>query len=94
MSSSTTTSLKLDAETKARVQRLADLRRRSAHWLMREALAQFLDREEAREQLRQDALTAWGAWKADGLHASADEADAWLAQLEAGDEMAPPECHS
>jgi len=94
MSSSTTTSLKLDAETKARVQRLADLRRRSAHWLMREALAQFLDREEAREKLRQDALTAWGAWKADRLHVSADEADAWLAQLEAGDEVAPPECHS
>ena len=34
MPATATTSLKLDPETKARIQRLADARRRTAHWLM------------------------------------------------------------
>ena len=46
-----TTSLKLDAETKACVLRLAQTRRRSAHWLMREAIEQYVAREEKRADL-------------------------------------------
>jgi predicted transcriptional regulator len=88
-----TTSLKLDAETKARLQRLADARRRSAHWLMREAIEQYVEREERREKLRQDALTAWDDYEATGRHVTAEEADAWLARLEAGDDAEPPPAH-
>lgn len=87
------TSVKLDPETKQRVQRLASARRRSAHWLIREAIEQYVEREEKREDLRRDALAAWEAYCATGLHATADEADAWLAKLEAGDDAAPPGCH-
>jgi predicted transcriptional regulator len=29
------------------------------HWHMREAIRQYLDREESREAFRQDALRAW-----------------------------------
>ncbi|MGH6953104.1 MAG: CopG family ribbon-helix-helix protein, partial [Alphaproteobacteria bacterium] len=61
-----TTSLKLDAETKVRLQRLADARRRSAHWLMREAIEQYIEREERRESLRRDALAAWAEYQATG----------------------------
>jgi len=88
-----TTSLKLEAETKARLQRLADTRRRSTHWLMREAIQQYVEREEAREQLRQDALAAWSDYQTTGLHVTADEADAWLAQLETGEDADPPLPH-
>ena len=88
-----TTSLKLDPETRARVQRLAEARRRSPHWVMREAVAQYVEREEARDRLRQDALAAWTEYQATGQHVTADEADAWLARLEAGEDAAPPECH-
>ena len=89
----TTTTLKLDPETTARVQRLAEARHRSAHWLMREAVEQYVVREEARERLRQDALAAWDDYQATGQHATAEEADAWLAQLEAGENAEPPGCH-
>jgi predicted transcriptional regulator len=88
-----TTSLKLDAEVKARLQKLANARRRSSHWLMREAIEQYVDREERREQFRQDALTAWAEYQATGLHATAEEVDAWLARLEAGEDAEPPACH-
>jgi predicted transcriptional regulator len=88
-----TTSLKLDPGTKARLQKLANARRRSSHWLMREAIEQYVDREERREQFRQDALAAWAEYQATGLHVTGEEADAWLARLEAGEDAEPPECH-
>lgn len=93
MSSSSTTSLKLDVEIKERVQRLASARRRSPHWLMREAIEEYVEREEKREQLRHDALAAWSHYQATGLHVTSEEADAWLAKLEAGKDAAPPRCH-
>ncbi|MFY9746972.1 MAG: CopG family ribbon-helix-helix protein [Acidobacteriaceae bacterium] len=88
-----TTSLKLDAETKKRVQRLASSRRRTPHWIMREAVEQYVEREEKREHFRQDALAAWNHYQTTGLYITAAEADAWLAKLEAGKRTAPPKCH-
>lgn len=92
-SPSRTTSLKLDCELKERVQRLAQTRRRSAHWVMCEAVEQYVSREERREHLRQDALAAWNHYQTTGLHATAKEADRWLAKLEAGEQAETPECH-
>lgn len=93
MTNRTTTSLKLDAEIKTRLQQLAQARRRSSHWLMREAIEQYLEREERREQVRQDALAAWAEYQATGLHVTAEEADAWLARLKAGEDIEPPLPH-
>jgi predicted transcriptional regulator len=92
MPTPSTTSLKLDVETKERVRRLAAARRRSPHWLMREAIEEYVEREEKREQFRQDALTAWTHYQTTGLHATVEEADAWLAKLEAGKAATPPKC--
>jgi predicted transcriptional regulator len=94
MPTTSTTSLKLDPEIKDRVQRLAAARRRSAHWVMREAVEQYVEREEKRQQFHQDALAAWAGYQATGLHVTAAEADRWLAKLEAGKDAAAPECHS
>lgn len=61
-----------------------------------EALAEGdagLARGERRERMRQDALGAWAAYRATGLHATAEEVDAWLAKLEAGEDADPPACH-
>ena len=88
-----TTSLKLDHVTKERIQKLASARRRSPHWVMREAVEQYIEREEKREQLRQDALAAWDGYQTTGLHVTGKEADAWLAKLEAGKRPAIPKCH-
>jgi predicted transcriptional regulator len=89
----TTTSLKLDPSIKKRVQRLAAVRRRTPHWILREAVEQYVEREEKREQFRQAALDAWEGYQTTGLHVMAEEADAWLAKLEAGKRSAPPKCH-
>jgi len=93
MSTLSTASLKLDSAVKERVHRLASARRRSPHWIMREAVEQYVEREEKREQLRQDALAAWAEYQTTGLHVTAKEADAWLAKLEAGKHAVSPKCH-
>jgi len=93
MANTSTTSLKLDSELKERVKRIAAARRRTAHWIMREAVEQYVGREEKREQLRAAALAAWDEHQATGLHATAEEADAWLAKLEDGKDAQAPECH-
>lgn len=85
--------IKIDEDTRARVKRLADARQRTPHWLMREAINQYVEREEQREAFRQDTLKAWDDYRATGMHVTADEADAWLARLEQGDDIEPPECH-
>lgn len=87
------TSVKLDDKLKDRIQHLADSRRRSAHWIMREAIAQYVEREEKREVYLRDAQNAWDDFQRTGLHVTAEEADEWLAQLAAGNDVEPPECH-
>lgn len=87
------TSIKLDEDLKGRVQHLAEARRRSSHWIMREAIAQYVDREEKRETLRQDTLNAWDEFQATGLHGTAEEIDKWLASWGTENELPTPECH-
>ena len=93
MSSSSTTTLKLDPKLKERIQRLAEARRRSAHWILCEAVEEYVAREEKREQLRREALVAWNHYESTGLHLTAEETDAWLAKLEVGEDSEAPECH-
>ena len=88
-----TTSLKIDAQLKERVQKLADARRRSAHWILCEAVEEYVSREEKREDLKRDALAAWEHYQATGLHVTDEEADTWLEQLENGTPVSPPKCH-
>ena len=87
-------SVKLDLETRTRMEQLAAARRRSTHWMMREAITQYVEREEKREAFRQDALQSWDDYQATGLHVTLEEADAWLAKLEAGQDVEPPPCHA
>ncbi|MCV0397909.1 MAG: CopG family ribbon-helix-helix protein [Rhizobiaceae bacterium] len=87
------TSVKLDDELKDRVRALAETRRRSAHWIMREAIAEYVAREEKRESFRQDTLQAWNDYQATGLHATAEEVEEWLAGWGGDEERPAPECH-
>jgi len=85
--------IKIDPEIKERVKRLADARHRTPHWLMREAINQYVEREEKREAFRQDTLNAWEEYRTTGLHATAEEVDAWLASWGTGHELPVPICH-
>ena len=88
------TTIKIDVDTKNRVKRLADARHRSSHWMILEAIRQYVGREEQRELMRQHALAAWNDYQVNGLHVTHEEADNWLSKLEAGQAIASPTCHS
>tara|TARA_R110001599_G_scaffold163501_3_gene352902 strand:- start:1411 stop:1683 length:273 start_codon:yes stop_codon:yes gene_type:complete len=88
------TSVKLDDELKSRIQHLAETRHRSSHWIMREAIRDYVEREEKRESFKQDALGAWEAYQQNGLHLTFEEADSWLEKLEAGEDVELPVCHT
>jgi predicted transcriptional regulator len=85
------TSVKLDDDLKGRVQQLATLRQRSPHWVMREAIRQYVEREEARESFKQEA--SWSAYQETGEHLTGDEVRAWLNTWGTEGETEPPECH-
>lgn len=85
--------VKIDLEMKERMKRLAETKHRSTHWMMKEAIRQYVDREEKRESFRQDALMAWNEFQATGMHVTQQEADAWLSKLEDGQDEEPPKCH-
>lgn len=86
--------VKLDQDIRDRIKRLAETRNRTTHWMMREAIQQYVEREEKREAFRQDGIRAWNDYQVTRLHVTHEEADAWLARLEAGERVEPPECHA
>lgn len=86
------TSIKLDDDIKGRVRDLAEARKRTSHWIMREAITQYVEREEKREALRQQTLRAWEEFRETGLHATAQEVDRWLADWGTDTETAAPKC--
>ena len=86
-------SIKLDDGLRERLAGLAAARQRTTHWVMREAIAQYVEREEKREALRQATLVAWQEYQETGLHVTGDEAHDWLNQLAEGQDAEPPPCH-
>ena len=48
------------------------------------------NKNEQRNSFRQDAISAWRTYQADGLHATQTDTDYWLAKLELGDDSALP----
>jgi len=86
-------SIKLDDQLKARVERLATARQRSAHWIMRDAIQHYVDREEARESFRQEALTSWVEYQETGRHLTGEEVQKWLRTWGGEAEAEMPDCH-
>jgi len=87
------TSVKLDNDLKSRIQHLAEVRHRSAHWIMCEAIRDYVDREEKRESFKQDAMRAWETYQENGRHVTFEEADVWLGKLESGEDAELPKGH-
>jgi predicted transcriptional regulator len=86
-------SLKLDQAEHERLKTLAEARHRKPHFLMKEAIRQYLDREEARESFKREALASWQEYKETGQHLTGDEVSAWLDTWGAEQEKTVPPCH-
>lgn len=89
----TAVAIKIDQKTKERYKNLALIKDRSIHWMMREAIKQYVDREEKRESFHQDAVNSWNEYQETGLHATSDEVIKWLNTWGTDVEKGAPECH-
>ena len=89
----TAMSVKLDDDLKSRVQQLAQRQQRTAHRIMREAIRDYVEKEEAKEQFVQEALTSWNSYKQTGKHLTGDEVREWLQTWGTDNEIVIPECH-
>jgi len=85
--------VKLDNEIRERIARLAKSRKNSAHALMREAIYEYVEREEKRESFDQETLRAWQEYEENGLHLTGEEVIEWLSTWGTENEKEAPPCH-
>ena len=74
----TSKAVKLDGDTYDRLKALGKTRQRAPHWLMKEAIRQFLDREEEAEHVRRDTLERWAQFEATGEAIDHDTVATWI----------------
>lgn len=86
----TTVTTKINDDLNAQIERMAGERQRPADEVMGAAISEYVEREAKREASRQEKLTAWEAFTTTGHYVTADEADAWMRQLEQGHDIEPP----
>lgn len=85
-------SLKLDQAEHDRLKSLAEARHRKPHFLMKEAISQYLEREEARESFKREAMASWQEYKETGKHLTGEQVSAWLDTWGSKKEEAMPPC--
>mgnify|MGYP001157969140 CR=1 FL=1 len=78
MGNPTTMGVKLDEETRERLKRLGQLKQRTPHWIMREAIRIYLDQEERTEAERKEDLERWERYQTTGRHVPNEAVEAWL----------------
>jgi predicted transcriptional regulator len=86
-------SVKIPLALHARVVGLAEVRQRTPHAVMLQAIETFVSREEQRESLRQEGIAAWKEYQRTGLHLTGDEVRGWIDQIRQGKKVPMPKCH-
>ena len=84
--------VKIDPDMKKRMKRLAEDKQRTQQWMMREAIRQYVEREEKRASLRNDAFAAWQECQETGMYAPSEDVLAWLATWGEDSKTAAPAC--
>ncbi len=91
MAKMTTMGVKLDETTRNRLKQLGESRDRTPHWLMKKAIIDFLDREEALERRNQEADAALREYQATGQYVSHENMESWLRSWGSNKEGSCPE---
>jgi len=87
----TTMGVKLDEEIRERLKSLGKTKQRSPHWLMREAIREYIEKEEVFEARNREADEAWEEYKLTGNGVTHEAMSAWFDDLEAGKDAKCPQ---
>jgi len=85
--------LKLDPSRLDRLKFLAVAKKRTAHYLMKEAIDRYLKTEEAQQAVLKTLDDSVDHFEATGLHITLDEFKAWAAQVKVTPDAQLPACH-
>lgn len=92
--SSGTVSVKLDPAERGRIAALASMKKRTPHYLMREAILDYVSREESRLNFIAAAESAFEHYKQTGLHVTLDEFSTWVDTVQDNADTPVPACHT
>lgn len=89
----TAVSVKLDSNDRERLNKIASMRKRTSHYLMKEAIQTYISHEEARLDFKRETDEAWQHYQETGLHITQDELFTWMDSMFTPNELTPPVCH-
>ncbi len=92
--SSGTVTVKLDPSDRDRIASLATMKKRTPHYLMKEAILEYVQREEARQNFIKAADTSFEHYKETGLHITLDEFSAWVDDVQKNPDAPITACHT
>ncbi len=86
--------IKLDVADRVRISALAAARKRTPHYLMKEAILEYVKKEEARQNFITAARSSFEHYKQTGLHITLDEFSSWVDQVQHNHDEPVPACHT
>ena len=86
--------IKLDAVDRARIATLACAKKRTPHYLVKEAILEYVKNEEARQSFIAAAESSFEHYKETGLHITLEELSTWVEQVQQNPAAPMPACHT
>jgi predicted transcriptional regulator len=85
--------INLDDADQDRIASLASAKNSTPHYLMKAAILEYLQKEEARQNFVAAAEASFVHYKESGLHITLDEFDSWVDQVQQDPSAPLPTCH-
>lgn len=86
--------IKLDDADRDRIASLASAKKRTPHYLMKEAILAYVKAEEVRQNFIAAAESSFEHYKETGLHITLDEFSQWVDTVQETPEAPVPACHT
>lgn len=93
-SQTSTVTLKLDTTYRDRLKSLAVIKKRTAHYLMKEAIERYLQAEEAQQTILSSVDDSVAHFETTGLHITLNEVQAWTKEVKINRNAQLPACHT
>ena len=86
--------IKLDATHRDRLKSLATAKKRTPHYLMKEAIERYMDAEEAEQAALKIVDNSVSHYEMTGLHITLDEVKTWAKEVKTNRNVLLPACHT
>jgi predicted transcriptional regulator len=86
--------IKLDSTHRDRLKSLATAKKRTPHYLMKEAIERYIDAEEAEQAALKIVDNSVSHYEMTGLHITLDEVKTWAKEVKTNRNALLPACHT